>query len=225
MPRNENWIQKHQYRLTGDAMESRNWAIGPLRAVALLCVFAYSLATPFEHSECYGGEGDFFQFSVGTLDGGMASFDQFKGRVMIALNVASFWGYTPQYRTLNALKTEYGLANGTAEDPKKCYLDVVGFPCNQFGHQEPSENFELMNTLKHVRPGYGFVPNFLLTGKLLVNGQDESPVFTFLKVCIISFSLSGRLLKYIMSSKVGYVVRFQQSAHLRRELGTVVYTK
>lgn len=71
-------------------MESRNWAIGPLRAVALLCVFAYSLATPFEHSECYGGEGDFFQFSVGTLDGGMASFDQFKGRVMIALNVASF---------------------------------------------------------------------------------------------------------------------------------------
>ena len=71
--------------------------------------------------------------------------------------------------------------NATA-DPKKCYLEVIGFPCNQFGHQEPSENYELMNTLKYVRPGYGFVPNFPLVGKLEVNGMYESPIFTFLKV-------------------------------------------
>lgn len=83
---------------------------------------------------------------------------------------------------MNALKAEYGLAAGSKPDPKKCYLEVIGFPCNQFGYQEPSENFELMNTLKYVRPGYGFEPNFPVTGKLEVNGQYESSIFTFLKV-------------------------------------------
>ena len=48
--------------------------------------------------------------------------------------------------------------------------------------QEPSENFELMNTLKYVRPGYGFVPAFPLSGKLFVNGVEESSIFTYLKV-------------------------------------------
>ena len=79
---------------------------------------------------------------------------------------------------------EYGLAKNTTADPKKCYLEVIGFPCNQFGYQEPSENFELMNTLKYVRPGYGFVPDFPVVGKLDVNGQHESPIFTFLKVSL-----------------------------------------
>ena len=51
-----------------------------------------------------------------------------------------------------------------------------------FFFQEPAENFELMNCIKHVRPGYGYEPNFRLTGKLNVNGASESPVFTLLKV-------------------------------------------
>ncbi|XP_065051310.1 glutathione peroxidase 2-like [Rhopilema esculentum] len=113
-----------------------------------------------------------------------------EGRVDGLLGLLSLCGYTPQYRALNALKSELGALDATAENSSKCYLDVVAFPCNQFGYQEPSENFELLNTLKHVRPGYGFVPNFPLTGKLLVNGQSESPIFTFLKArCPSPFGL------------------------------------
>lgn len=82
------------------------------------------------------------------------------------------------------------MGENVTADPKRCYLEVIGFPCNQFGHQEPSENYELMNTLKYVRPGYGFVPNFPLVGKLEVNGMYESPIFTFLKArCPSPFGL------------------------------------
>uniref|UniRef100_A0A8C5HXU9 Glutathione peroxidase n=2 Tax=Gouania willdenowi TaxID=441366 RepID=A0A8C5HXU9_GOUWI len=58
---------------------------------------------------------------------------------------------------------------------------VLGFPCNQFGKQEPGQNSEILNGLKHVRPGGGFVPNFPMFEKGDVNGADEQAVYTFLK--------------------------------------------
>uniref|UniRef100_A0A3Q3BIZ9 Glutathione peroxidase n=1 Tax=Kryptolebias marmoratus TaxID=37003 RepID=A0A3Q3BIZ9_KRYMA len=58
---------------------------------------------------------------------------------------------------------------------------VLGFPCNQFGKQEPGQKDEILPGLKHVRPGNGFVPNFLLFEKGDVNGEAEQEVFTFLK--------------------------------------------
>jgi len=84
---------------------------------------------------------------------------------------------------MNELQEKYGPAYAKSNHPDKqhCHLQIFGFPSNQFGSQEPAENFELMNCLKYVRPGYGFVPNFPLAGKLEVNGKDEHDVFTFLK--------------------------------------------
>ena len=57
----------------------------------------------------------------------------------------------------------------------------LGFPCNQFGHQENAKNDEILNCLKHVRPGNGFEPNFDLSVKVEVNGANEDPLFGFLK--------------------------------------------
>jgi len=71
---------------------------------------------------------------------------------------------------LNALKEKYG------DD-----LIILGLPCNQFGHQCYDKDFELLNTLKHVRPGEGYEPKFTVTGKMQVNGDDEHPFWTFLK--------------------------------------------
>jgi len=71
---------------------------------------------------------------------------------------------------LNALKEKYGDA-----------LVVVATPCNQFGHQCPEKDFELLATFKHVRPGNGFEPKFTLTTKMTVNGAEEHPFWTFLK--------------------------------------------
>ncbi|XP_030628612.1 glutathione peroxidase 6-like [Chanos chanos] len=61
-------------------------------------------------------------------------------------------------------------------------FSVIGFPCNQFGHQSPEENSEVLNVLKYVRPGGGFVPKFPVYGRVKVNGLHEHPLFTYLKM-------------------------------------------
>uniref|UniRef100_A0A672S444 Glutathione peroxidase n=1 Tax=Sinocyclocheilus grahami TaxID=75366 RepID=A0A672S444_SINGR len=58
---------------------------------------------------------------------------------------------------------------------------ILGFPCNQFGMQEPGKNDEILPALKYVRPGNGFVPNFQLFEKVDVNGVNEHALFTILK--------------------------------------------
>jgi len=60
-------------------------------------------------------------------------------------------------------------------------LEIIGFPCNQFWMQEPSLNHEMLNGIKYVRPGNGFVPNFPITAKIDVNGEHEHPLYSFLK--------------------------------------------
>uniref|UniRef100_A0A4X2LPV6 Glutathione peroxidase n=2 Tax=Vombatus ursinus TaxID=29139 RepID=A0A4X2LPV6_VOMUR len=60
-------------------------------------------------------------------------------------------------------------------------LVVLGFPCNQFGHQENGNNEEILNSLKFVRPGKEFEPNFLLFEKCEVNGEKAHPLFAFLR--------------------------------------------
>lgn len=80
-------------------------------------------------------------------------------------------GFTYQYYQLNAY---------VGKDSR---LKVMGFPCNQFGHQEPAANkTELLNGLRHVRPGSGFLPAFDIMGKGDVNGEKESSIYTYLKV-------------------------------------------
>lgn len=75
------------------------------------------------------------------------------------------------YTGLNALMTQF------VGQP----FDVLGYPCNLFGGQEPGDNSELLNGLKYVRPGSGFVPLFPLTQKVNVNGLLQDSVWTFLK--------------------------------------------
>uniref|UniRef100_A0A8C6LCP0 Glutathione peroxidase n=1 Tax=Nothobranchius furzeri TaxID=105023 RepID=A0A8C6LCP0_NOTFU len=58
---------------------------------------------------------------------------------------------------------------------------VLGFPCNQFGLQSPEGNHEMLDILKYVRPGGGFVPKFPVFSKVEVNGLNEEPLFTYLK--------------------------------------------
>jgi len=65
-------------------------------------------------------------------------------------------------------------------------LVVIGCPCNQFGHQENLNGFEIYLSLKHVRPGKGFEPNFQLSEKIEVNGANSHPVYNFLKLSIPS---------------------------------------
>jgi glutathione peroxidase len=100
------------------------------------------------------------------------SLSNYQGNVSLVVNLASFWGYTPQYYALNALMAKY------RDEP----FQILGFPCNQFLRQEPGANAsEIYAVLKHIRPGDGFVPNFDMFEKTDVNGKNQNPIYTFLK--------------------------------------------
>jgi len=71
---------------------------------------------------------------------------------------------------MNALADKYGDK-----------VAILGFPCNQFGHQTNENNDEFLNTLKHVRPGGGFEPKGTIMEKTDVNGADAAPLFKWLK--------------------------------------------
>lgn len=60
-------------------------------------------------------------------------------------------------------------------------LVILGFPCNQFGHQENCNNAEILNSLKYVRPGNGFVPKIEMFTRIEVNGGKAHPLFAYLK--------------------------------------------
>lgn len=134
------------------------------------------------HSSCRKDpSGSFHDFATKDLNGRMVSMTELSGHVVLAVNVATFWGYTLQYYDLNALQEELFKPKRSTKD--SCGLRIIGFPCNQFGFQEPAANkYELINGLKYVRPGHGFEPNFLLMEKRDVNGEKEDEIYTFLKV-------------------------------------------
>ena len=107
----------------------------------------------------------FFEMTVNTLDGKPESLNTFKGKVVLAVNVASECGYTPQYEGLQKLYADY----------KDRGLVVLGFPCNQFGGQEPGSAAQIQtfcSTKFHV--------SFPLFEKLEVKGPNQAPVYTFL---------------------------------------------
>jgi len=60
-------------------------------------------------------------------------------------------------------------------------LVILGFPCNQFGHQENTNGEEIYNSLKYVRPGKMYEPEFPIMEKCMVNGSNSHPLFTFLR--------------------------------------------
>lgn len=107
----------------------------------------------------------FFDFSVPAIDGSGDAIAAVAGRTVLAVNVASECGYTPQYAGLEALHETLG-DRGFA---------VLGFPCNQFGGQEPGTEDEIRT---FCRTAWGV--EFPLTRKIDVNGTGRHPVFAWL---------------------------------------------
>ena len=107
-----------------------------------------------------------YDFSVTDISGDQVKLDKYRGRAMLIVNTASKCGYTPQYKGLEALYEKYH-AKG---------LEVLGFPCNQFGEQEPGDAKEIA---QFCEINYGVT--FPLFAKIDVNGEHAAPVFQYLK--------------------------------------------
>ncbi|EKS6928407.1 MULTISPECIES: glutathione peroxidase [Enterobacter] len=108
----------------------------------------------------------FHQLTATRLDGSLISMADYAGKVVLVVNTASQCGFTPQFAGLEALYKKY------AEQG----LVVLGFPCNQFGKQEPGDADEISKTC-HINYGVSF-PMF---EKVEVNGAAAHPMFRYLK--------------------------------------------
>ncbi len=109
---------------------------------------------------------DLTAIPVKAADGATTDLSSHKGEVMLIVNVASKCGFTPQYEGLEALQRRY-------EDKG---FTVLGFPCNQFGAQEPGNAEEIANFCK-----LSYDVSFPLMGKIDVNGDDAAPIYRHLK--------------------------------------------
>ena len=103
---------------------------------------------------------------VSAPDGSTTDLSSHKGEVMLVVNVASKCGFTPQYGGLEALQRKY--------DGKG--FSVIGFPCNQFGAQEPGNAEEIANFCKLT-----YDVSFPVMGKIDVNGDNAAPIYQHLK--------------------------------------------
>ena len=114
---------------------------------------------------CTGSKTTIYDFTAETNSGEQLSFSQYKGDVLLIVNTASKCGFTPQYDGLEAIYKKYA---------SKGFV-VIGFPCDQFGHQEPGSNEEIE---EFCRLNHGVT--FPLMAKSDVNGENANEVFKWL---------------------------------------------
>lgn len=138
---------------------------------------------------------DLYDIPVTTIDGETTTLDQYRGKTLLIVNVASQCGFTPQYQGLEALYRKY----------KDRDFAVLGFPCNQFGRQEPG-------TEKDIRAfcDEHFSVTFPLFAKVDVNGPDAHPLYRHLKSVKKGFlgreAIAWNFTKFLVS-KDGSVLR------------------
>lgn len=107
-----------------------------------------------------------YDISVKDINGKEVSMAQYKGKVLLIVNVASKCGLTPQYKGLEAFYLKY----------KDQGFEILAFPCNQFFGQEPGTNDEIQSFCS-----LNYKVTFPLFDKIDVNGENESPLYTYLK--------------------------------------------
>jgi len=108
----------------------------------------------------------FYEFSAKTITGEEQAMKNYAGQVVLVVNTASKCGFTPQYTGLQKLYETY----------QEQGLTILGFPCDQFAHQEPGDESEIA---QFCQMNYGVT--FPLFSKVNVNGKDAHPIFKFLK--------------------------------------------
>lgn len=109
---------------------------------------------------------EIYNIKVKNIQGEEISLENYKGKTLLIVNTASKCGFTPQYQELEELYQNY----------KDQGLEILAFPCNQFGGQEPGDESEILDFCT-----LNFNTSFPLFSKIDVNGKDAHPLFEYLK--------------------------------------------
>jgi len=154
-----------------------------------------------------------YGFSAKLNNGQDKSLTDYKGKVLLIVNTASQCGFTPQYKGLQELYAKYHHRG----------LEVLGFPCDQFGHQEPGSDDEIKS---FCEVNYGV--NFPLFAKIEVNGEGAHPMYKFLKSekgGLLGDAIKWNFTKFLIDKQGNVVERFaptttpeKLTADIEREL-------
>jgi len=140
---------------------------------------------------------NFYHFSAKSISGKEISMNDYEGKVIIVVNTASKCGLTPQYEGLETLYQKY----------KNDGLVIMGFPCNQFGNQEPGDE-------KSISEGclinYGV--SFPMFSKIAVNGNNTDPIFKYLKKALPGIfgtqNIKWNFTKFVLNKEGNPIKRF-----------------
>ncbi len=153
---------------------------------------------------------NFYDFSAKSIKGEEVSMSAYKGKVVLVVNVASKCGFTPQYEGLETLYKTYH-AQG---------LEILGFPSNQFGKQEPGSHEEIQNFCK-----INFGVTFPLFEKINVNGDNTHPLYVFLKEQAPGFlgteAIKWNFTKFLIDKKGTVVERYGSSTKPKEITGDI----
>ena len=137
----------------------------------------------------------FYDFKANDINGKEVSMSSYEGKVVLIVNVASGCGFTPQYEGLQKLYDEH----------KEKGLEILAFPCNQFGEQEKGDGEEIKNFCEK-----NYSITFPIFEKVEVNGNDAHPIFKFIKEQKKGFmgteSIKWNFSKFLLS-KNGEVIK------------------
>ncbi len=137
-----------------------------------------------------------YDFKVKTIDGKEISLSDYKNKVLLIVNVASHCGFTPQYKGLQELYKTY----------KDKGFEILGFPCNQFGEQEPGTNEDIK---QFCSTNYGVT--FPLFDKIDVNGENAHPLYKYLKTAKPGFlneSIKWNFTKFLVDRNGNIINRY-----------------
>ncbi|NBW98217.1 glutathione peroxidase [bacterium] len=136
-----------------------------------------------------------YEYQVKSNSGELISLEKYRGKALLIVNVASQCGFTPQYQGLEAVYQKY----------KDRGLEILAFPCNQFGSQEPGTDQEIKSFCETR-----YQISFPLFGKIEVNGKNTHPLYGFLKSegkgVFGSEAIKWNFTKFLVD-KSGHVVR------------------
>jgi glutathione peroxidase len=148
-----------------------------------------------------------YDFKANLLDGTPQKLDAYRGKLVLVVNVASKCGFTPQYAGLEALYRAH----------KDAGFVILGFPCNQFGHQEPGDAAAIRSFCST-----NYDVTFPLFTKIDVNGANTHPLYRFLKHAapgvLGSEAVKWNFTKFLVD-RAGNVVRRYASADAPEKIG------
>ncbi|WP_439028814.1 glutathione peroxidase [Gordonia terrae] len=150
-----------------------------------------------------------YDFAATGIDGNTVDLSAFQGSPLLIVNTASQCGFTPQYRGLEELHRDYADKG----------LRVLGFPCDQFGHQEPGDEEEIKNFCSLT-----YDVSFPMFAKVNVNGPEAHPLFVWLrdqKSGVLGGRIKWNFTKFLIGRDGAVVARFAPTTKPEKLAGPI----